>query len=112
MTYAEWVKANPPPNLGACQCGGYDLITPAAWAHYDQASVHEPGKPLRAHRVEEPFDDPTIGDEQLAELSTTTQDRSKQTTNNGVKVLGIDPGGSRIKDICSFQMWIFMAFGI
>jgi len=48
MTYAEWVKANPPPNLGACQCGGYDLITPAAWAHYDQASVHEPGKPLRA----------------------------------------------------------------
>jgi hypothetical protein len=39
MTFAEWVKANPPLDLQelVSKCGGYDFIPPEAWARHDQA---------------------------------------------------------------------------
>jgi hypothetical protein len=37
--YAEWIKRDPPPDLQqlVTKHGGYDKITPAAWAEYDRA---------------------------------------------------------------------------
>jgi hypothetical protein len=42
VTFAEWVKANPPPDLQDLvrKYGGYHLIPPEAWTQYDQALVN------------------------------------------------------------------------
>jgi hypothetical protein len=39
--YEEWVQDNPPPDLQAlvARAGGYQNITPEAWAEFDQAKV-------------------------------------------------------------------------
>src|SRR5262249_60880807 len=38
-TFANWLRANPAPDLQALveRHGGYDKITPEAWAEYDRA---------------------------------------------------------------------------
>jgi len=48
--YADWLRANPPPDLQevVSKHGGYDKITPEAWAEYDRAMAE--WQEARRHR--------------------------------------------------------------